>query len=67
MLQAWWKGAFVVPIDYLSILVLLAVATAVAVIAILVSAIAGPHKPSPDELSPYESGMPPVGNARLRF
>lgn|GEM_PF-2351441 len=55
------------PIDYLSILVLLAVATAVAVIAILVSAIAGPHKPSPDELSPYESGMPPVGNARLRF
>lgn len=55
------------PIDYLPILVLLVVVIAFAMIALVLSAIVGPHHPTPSKLAPYESGMPPIGSARRRF
>ena len=31
------------------------------------SAFFGPHKPSKEKLAPYECGIPPRGDARLRY
>ena len=55
------------PADYLPILVMIIIVTAFAAIALLFSAITGPRRPTPVKLSPYESGMPPIGSARRRF
>jgi NADH-quinone oxidoreductase subunit A len=33
---------------------------------IVLSQFLGPHKPTPEKASPYECGMPPVGDARER-
>ncbi len=55
------------PIDYLPILVMIVVVVAFAVIALILSYLVGPHHPNPSKLSPYESGMPPVGSARRRL
>lgn len=55
------------PIDYLPILVLLVVVIAFATIALVLSAIIGPHRPTPSKLAPYESGMPLIGSARRRL
>ena len=33
---------------------------------ILLSHLVSPRKPTPEKLAPYESGMPPVGDARER-
>ncbi|MBM3130554.1 MAG: NADH-quinone oxidoreductase subunit A [Chloroflexi bacterium] len=55
------------PVDYLPILVMIAIVTAFAVIALTLSAMTGPRRPNPTKLSPYESGMPPFGSARRRF
>lgn len=56
-----------VPADYLPILILVVLAVAMSVIAIALSAFLGPRKSTPEKLMPYESGMVPVGDARLRF
>ena len=55
------------PEGYLPILVMLAVATAFAAIALIVPALVGPRRYNPAKDSPYESGMIPLGDARRRF
>lgn len=55
------------PADYLPILILVIVAVAMSVIAIALSALLGPRKATPLKLAPYESGMAPIGDARLRI
>lgn len=55
------------PADYLPILVMIVIATGFAAIALLLSALTGPRRPTPAKLSPYESGMPPIGSARRRL
>lgn len=55
------------PADYVPILILVVLAVAMSVIAIALSALLGPRKPSKEKLMPYESGMVPVGDAQVRF
>ena len=52
---------------YLSFLLLLGFVAFNAVLLIGLSHLLAPHKPSVIKDSPYESGMPPLGNARERF
>ena len=54
-------------ISYLPILILLLVVIGFAVSNIIISALIGRHKPSPEKLSPYECGIEPTGDARERF
>ncbi len=51
---------------YLPILVLIAIALAFALGSVVVSRLVGMKRPTAVKLSPYECGMPPVGNARER-
>jgi NADH-quinone oxidoreductase subunit A len=53
--------------EYLPILVLFLLAVFVAVFVIVASALLGPRKSSSRKLSPYESGMQPIGQAIRRF
>ncbi len=55
------------PSDYLPILLLLMIAVGLAAAILLTSYLFGPRKSDSIKLSPYESGVPPVGDARLRF
>ncbi len=55
------------PADYLPILILIVLAVLMSAIAIALSAVLGPRKANPVKSSPYESGMVPIGDARLRF
>ncbi len=55
------------PIDYLPILVMVVVVVAFATIALTLSALTGPRRPTAAKLEPYESGMPPFGSARRRI
>jgi len=56
-----------VPADYLPILILIVLAVAMSAIAIALSAFLGPRKANREKSAPYESGMAPIGDARLRF
>ena len=49
----------------IALLFLLAVGFGASILA--VTHLFGPRKPNPIKLSPYESGVPPQGDARLRF
>ena len=51
---------------WLSILIMIALGAVFAAIAISLSSLLGPRKPTPEKLAPYECGMPPVGDARER-
>ncbi len=53
--------------DYLPILVMMALATVIAVGMVVGSFLLGPKKPSRFKQSAYECGMNPVGTARERF
>jgi len=53
--------------DYLPILVHFLVVVALVAAILGLSAWVGVKRPSPEKLSPYECGIPPVGNARGRF
>jgi len=55
------------PQGYLPILVMLIVASAFAAIALVVSAVLGPKRPSRAKNEAYESGVLPFGDARRRF
>ena len=55
------------PSDFLPILILFLVAGALAVLAIVVPSVLGPHKPDPVKLAPYECGKIPFGNPRRPF
>lgn len=50
------------PIDYLPILILILLASALAGVALLVPALLGPKKPSKDKLYTYEAGEIPFGS-----
>src|SRR2546422_4680657 len=52
---------------YLAFLLLLGFVAFNAALLIGLSHLLAPHKPSAIKDSPYESGMPPLGNARERF
>src|SRR2546429_4029481 len=52
---------------YLAFLLLLGFVAFNAALLIGLSHLLAPHKPTPLKDSPYESGMPPLGNARERF
>lgn len=54
-------------IDYLPLLLLVIVATSVALIIIVVPALLGPRSNNPQKLEPYESGIIPFNDARRRF
>jgi NADH-quinone oxidoreductase subunit A len=53
--------------DYANVLLMLLVAGGIGLLALIVSAIFGPKKPTKAKLMPYESGNDPVGTARERF
>jgi NADH-quinone oxidoreductase subunit A len=52
---------------YLPILLMVLVAGAFAAVGLLISWIMGPSKPDASKDSPYECGVPPVGDARERY
>jgi NADH-quinone oxidoreductase subunit A len=51
---------------WLSIFLMIALGAGFGLIAILLSGLLGPSKPTPEKAAPYECGMPPVGDARER-
>jgi NADH-quinone oxidoreductase subunit A len=51
---------------WLSILIMIALGAAFAAVAIGLSSLLGPRKPTSEKSAPYECGMPPVGDARER-
>ena len=53
--------------DYLPIVLVFFIAGGFAVVTLVISHLVGPRKPNPVKLSPYESGVPSFGGARLRF
>lgn len=53
--------------DYLPILLLIAVAVGFAAVNLGATHLVGPRRPNPVKLSPYESGVPNIGDARVRF
>jgi len=53
--------------NYIPILILLLISTALALIVIAMSFLMGPRRPSGRKASPYESGMMPIGQAMRRF
>jgi NADH-quinone oxidoreductase subunit A len=53
--------------DYLPIAVLVLLSTGLAVAAVLIGHLFGPKRPTVAKLSPYESGMNPIGSATRRF
>jgi NADH-quinone oxidoreductase subunit A len=54
-------------VDYLPIAVLLGIAVFFAVLLPVLSLSLGPRRPSARKLSPYESGMTPIGEAQRRL
>lgn len=53
--------------NYLPIVILAAVALVLAILLMTLSRILGPYRPNKNKLSPYESGMDPVGEADKRY
>jgi NADH-quinone oxidoreductase subunit A len=53
--------------DYIPVLILLAVGAVIGVGALTVSSLLGPRIPNWKKDSAFECGMPPVGDARRRF
>lgn len=53
--------------NYLPIIILASVALVLALVLMTLSRILGPFRPNTNKLSPYESGMDPVGEADERY
>ena len=53
--------------SYVPVLILAAVALGFGVVTLALSQLFGRPRPTPDKLSSYECGMPPIGTARERF
>jgi NADH-quinone oxidoreductase subunit A len=53
--------------EYLAILIFLGVATAMSIVFVIASLIAGRQKPDSEKLSAYECGFEAFGDARRRF
>lgn len=54
-------------IDYLPIIILVALATALGVLVVIIGAVFGPHRPTRKKGNPYESGMIPYGSGQRRM
>ena len=54
-------------IEYLPILIFLAIAIVIAVMAVAASVILGPYNPDPEKLSAYECGFEAFDDARTKF
>ena len=52
---------------WLSIFIMIVLGAGFAALAIGLSSLLGPSRPTPEKLAPYECGMPPVGDARERM
>lgn len=52
---------------YIPIFIMIGVGLFLGVVFLLLQRYLGPHRPNPEKLSTYESGMPPVRTARERF
>lgn len=53
--------------NYLPIVILAAIALVLAILLMTLSRVLGPYRPNKTKLSPYESGMDPVGEADDRY
>lgn len=53
--------------QYLPILIIFAIATLIALIAIMLGILFGPRRPTARKSAPYESGMIPYGEGRRRI
>lgn len=56
-----------IPSHYISILIILILATLVGLTPLLLGILIRPRRPYGIKLSPYESGNPPVGDTRQKF
>ncbi|MBI5379552.1 MAG: NADH-quinone oxidoreductase subunit A [Nitrospirae bacterium] len=55
------------PTHYLPVLIFIAMATAFGLVSLVASRLLHPRRPTPVKLSPYESGIPPLADARGRY
>lgn len=55
------------PTQYLPVLLLLVLAAGFVVINLVMGSLVRPKRPSAEKLTPYESGIPPIGQAQRRF
>ncbi|MDH5406063.1 MAG: NADH-quinone oxidoreductase subunit A [Candidatus Aminicenantes bacterium] len=55
------------PVDFLPILILLILSALMSGGMVFLSHLFGRKEPNPSKLSPYECGIPPFSDARLRF
>jgi len=55
------------PTEYLPVLVLIIIAALFGAVALTIGTLFRLRRSYPDKLSPYESGMPPIGEPRQRF
>lgn len=53
--------------DYIPILIMVLIAAGFGAVALTIAWLLGPSKPDASKDSPYECGVPPVGDARERF
>lgn len=63
----WAMPGSYVPTHYLPVLIFIAMATAFGLGGLVVSRLLHPRRPSVEKLSPYESGIPPLADARGRY
>jgi len=54
-------------IDYMPLIIILALSTVLAFLVILLGAVFGPRRPTSRKSAPYESGMVPYGPGTRRF
>ena len=55
------------PTDFVPILILFLLAAGLAGAVLTLGLVIGPRRPTPTKLSPYESGMVPIGRAQRRM
>jgi NADH-quinone oxidoreductase subunit A len=53
--------------SYIPIFMMIGVAAFLGIVFLTLQRFLGPHRPNPEKLSTYESGMPPIKSARERF
>ncbi len=53
--------------SYLEVVVFLAAAVGLVVVTLWMGALLRPHRPEPEKLTTYECGIPPFGDARVRW